>query len=89
MTKPYADIRKALVEGIRNNPDKPAEVKHAAEAWISNIDEIHERGADAENMAAFNERRVDFFRKANGEPPPALASPAEIAKAFGLGDGGE
>jgi len=84
--KPYADIRRALVEGIRNS-DKPANVKAAAEVLISTIDEINANGENDDNRRAFQENYARFLHVAKGEPFPAELSPDEIAKAFGLGDG--
>jgi hypothetical protein len=76
--KPYADIRKALVDGIRNDPGKSDRLKRAAEILIGVIDS----GAPAE---AFQHAYAIFTRAAGNEPFPPELSPAEIAKAFGLG----
>jgi hypothetical protein len=81
MTHPYADIRRALVDGIRGNPDKSPEVKRWAEILISIIDGD---GTDE----AFQTAYAQFVRAAEGAPVPIQLSPAEIAKAFGLGEGG-
>lgn len=87
MTKPHADIREALVTGIRNNPEKSNRMKHAAESWIAVIDGIEKHGTDEHNEAAFKAAHARFLHVAKGEPVPSALSPAEIAKAFGLGEG--
>jgi hypothetical protein len=89
MTKPYAEIRSALVEGIRNNPDKSDKLKAAAEVWIGVIDHIEKHGANPETDLAFKMAHKRFTAAAEGQPFPEILSPAEIAKAFGLGKGGE
>ena len=83
-TKPYAEIRRALVEGIRNS-DKPRKVKNAAEVLIATIDEIHKEGENEDNKRAFQESYARFVAAAEGAPFPEILQPAEIAKAFGLG----
>ena len=85
--KPHAEIRKALVEGIRNSPEKSKRLKNAAERWISVIDEIASRGDSGFAQAAFHEAHANFIRIAGNEPFPPVLSPEEIAKAFGLGEG--
>lgn len=87
--KPYADIRRALVEGFRNDPEKSTRLKHAAESWIAVIDGIEKHGADEHNTAAFKAAHVRFVAVAApvNEPFPSEFSPAEIAKAFELGKG--
>lgn len=64
MTKPYADIRKALVEGIRKNPDKPARLKHEAEVLIATIDGIHDEGENDDNRRAFHENYARLMQAA-------------------------
>lgn len=85
--KPHAEIRSALVEGIRNNPEKSAKLKAAAEVWIGVIDDIAKHGATDSAMVVLKEAHARFMRAAGDEPVPAELSPAEIAKAFGLGKG--
>lgn len=81
--KPYADIRKALVDGFRNS-DRPEKVKHAAEVLIATIDGIHKEGENDENKAAFQANYAALIRSAEGAPFPEMLSPAEIAKRLGL-----
>lgn len=81
--KQYADIRKALVEGIRNG-NKPRRLKRAAETWVGNIDEILKAGKDPANELAFRDARVRFEWTASGAPKPGLADYTEMAKSFGL-----
>jgi hypothetical protein len=85
-TKPYADIRKALVDGIRNDPGKSDRLKYAAESWIAVIDGIEKHGEDEHNKSAFKAAHARFVATAENEPFPPELTPAEIAKAFGLGD---
>lgn len=87
MTKPYAEIRRALVEGIRNS-DKPAKLKNAGEIWIAAIDNYEKTGPTPESEAALKEAHARFVLAADGQPYQHALSPAEIAKAFGLGNGG-
>lgn len=47
------DIRKMLVKGIRNNPDKPQDLKDHAEVLISTIDHIKAHGEDDDSRRAF------------------------------------
>lgn len=55
MTKPHAEIRKALVTGIRDNPGIPSEIKAAAELIISTIDHIERHGEDEDSRRAFHQ----------------------------------
>jgi hypothetical protein len=82
--KPYAEIRKALVEGIRNDPKKPADVKHAAEVLIVVIDNMEKFPGDELTQDSFRRAYAVFTRVAEGQTFPEVLSPAEIAKAFGL-----
>lgn len=77
-------IRKALVDGIRNDPGKSNRLKHAAESWIAVIDGIEKHGADEHNQAAFKAAHARFIAAAENESFPPELFPAEIAKAFGL-----
>jgi hypothetical protein len=77
--KPYADIRAALVDGIRNDPGRPAKVKHAAEVLIGCID------ANSTQEAFLQAYRV-FKRAADGTPLPPELSPGEVAQRLGLLD---
>ena len=62
-SKPYADIRRTLVEGIRGS-NKPAPVKNAAELLISTIDHIHAHGEDDDSRRAFQENYARLMRVA-------------------------
>lgn len=84
MTKPYAEIRTALVDSIRNDPEKSKPLKNAAEVWITVIDTIEKHGSSPEASEAFRAAHARFLRAANGQPFSDILSPAEIAKAFGL-----
>lgn len=62
-SKPYAEIRRTLVEGIRGS-DKPAPVKHAAEVLISTIDHIHAHGEDDDSRRAFHQNYARLMQVA-------------------------
>lgn len=75
---PYAEIRSALVLGIRNSA-KPPILKQAAEVLICAIDE----GA---TETAIQQAHAHFMRVAEGRSLSALnLTPAEIAARFELG----
>lgn len=83
--KPYAEIRSALVEGIRNNPEKSPELKAHAEVLIATIDNIVKHGTDPDIEKAFQENYARFVNVAQGSPLPPELSPEQMAKVFGLG----
>lgn len=83
--KPYAEIRSALVEGFRDNPEKSPELKAATERWIGVIDHIAKEGEDADSERAFREAHTLFRIAAGDQPAHRNLSPVELAQQFRLG----
>lgn len=80
--KPHAEIRSQLLKVRRANRSRS--MKEAAETWIAAIDQLAKTPDDDDAFRVFHEGYREFYRIAEAAPRPALMSPAEIAKAFGL-----